>query len=107
MQLIYICSPFQGDIKSNVQAARRYSGSRCLRNACRSHASSVSAVYGEETKQTRELALHMGMILLTKCHELWYFGDRVSEGMKLEQNKARVRGTPVRHFNTNCEEVKI
>jgi hypothetical protein len=27
--------------------------------------------------------------------------------MKLELNRARLRGTPVRHFNENCEEVAI
>lgn len=62
---------------------------------------------GAETDSTRELALHMGMILLTKCHELWYFGNRISDGMKLELNRARLRGTPVRHFNENCQEVAI
>ena len=62
---------------------------------------------GAETDATRELALHMGIILLTKCHELWYFGDQISGGMKLELNRARLRGIPVRHFNENCEEVAI
>ena len=108
MPLIYICSPFQGDIEDNVQAARQYSRF-ALSQKCLPIAPHLlfPQFMGEETEQTRELALHMGMILLTKCHELWYFGDRISEGMKLELNKARLRGTPVRHFNTNCEEVEI
>lgn len=108
MPLIYICSPFQGDIESNVQAARHYSRF-ALSQKCLPIAPHLlfPQFMGEETETTRELALHMGMILLTKCHELWYFGDRISEGMKLELNKARVRGTPVRHFNTDCKEVEI
>ena len=108
MPLVYICSPYQGDVEHNTQAAQRYSRF-ALENKRLPIAPHLlfPQFMGEETDATRELALHMGMILLTKCHELWYFGDRISEGMKLELNRARLRGTPVRHFNENCEEVAI
>ena len=108
MPLVYICSPYQGDVEHNTQAAQRYSRF-ALENKRLPIAPHLlfPQFMGAETDSTRELALHMGMILLTKCHELWYFGDRISEGMKLELNRARLRGIPVRHFNENCEEVSI
>ena len=59
----------------------------------------------KETPQTREMALHMALILLTHCNELWYFGDTVSEGMKKEISRARWRNIPVRHFTEDCKEV--
>ena len=108
MPLVYICSPYQGNVDQNTLAAQRYSRF-ALENKCLPIAPHLlfPQFMGEETEVTRELALHMGTILLTKCHELWYFGDRISEGMKLELNRARLRGIPVRHFNENCEEVAI
>ena len=45
-------------------------------------------------------------ILLTRCNELWYFGDTVSEGMKKEISRARWRNIPVRHFTEDCKEVR-
>ncbi|WP_456356558.1 DUF7768 domain-containing protein [Anaerozeibacter quisquiliarum] len=62
---------------------------------------------GEETEETRELALHMGLILLCHCREVWYFGDTLSEGMKRELNRARHRNMVVRHFTDDCKEVPV
>ena len=108
MKLVYICSPYAGDSEMNVNAARGYSRFAVDKGFIPLAPQLLFPQFmGAETYATRELALHMGMILLTKCHELWYFGDRISEGMKLELNRARLRGIPVRHFNENCEEVAI
>ena len=48
----------------------------------------------------------MALILLTRCNELWYFGDTVSDGMKKEISRARWRNIPVRHFTEDCKEVR-
>ena len=108
MPLVYICSPYQGDVEHNTQAAQRYSQFALAQKRLPIAPHLLFPQFmGAETDATRELALHMGTILLTKCHELWYFGDRISDGMKLELNRARLRGIPVRHFNDDCEEVEI
>ena len=108
MPLVYICSPYQGGVEHNTQAAQRYSQFALAQKRLPIAPHLLFPQFmGAETEPTRELALHMGMILLTKCHELWYFGDQISAGMKLELNRAWLRGTPVRHFNENCEEVAI
>ena len=108
MPLVYICSPYQGNVEQNTKLAQRYSRF-ALENKRLPIAPHLlfPQFMGEESEPTRELALHMGMILLTKCQELWYFGAQISEGMRLELNRAMQRGTPVRHFNENCEEVAI
>ena len=108
MPLVYICSPYQGDVEHNTQVAQRYSQFALAQKRLPIAPHLLFPQFmSAETDATRELALHMGTILLTKCHELWYFGDRISEGMKLELNRARLRGIPVRHFNDDCEEVAI
>jgi hypothetical protein len=115
MPLIYICSPYAGDIARNVQNARRYCAFALMQKALPVAPHLLFPQFmdggrlpgGEETEETRELALHMGLILLTKCHELWYFGDTVSDGMKMELNRARWRNMVVRHFTDDCTEVQI
>ena len=53
----------------------------------------------------RDLALFMNIVILTKCSELWVFGEKISPGMAMEIRKAEVRGIPIRCFTTECEEV--
>ena len=52
----------------------------------------------------RDLALFMDIVLLTKCAELWVFGDTISKGMSIEIEKARRKGQPIRYFTENCQE---
>ena len=47
----------------------------------------------------------MGLVLLSKCMELWVFGERISEGMAIEIEKAKQRGRTIRYFDENCKEV--
>ena len=47
----------------------------------------------------------MDIALLSKCAELWVFGDTVSNGMSIEINKAKKKRQKIRYFNSNCEEV--
>lgn len=93
--IVYICSPFAGDRKRNVQAARRY---------CR-YAVDVGCIpiaphlffpqfMDEDTE--RGLAIFMGNVLLSKCYEVWVFGDNVSAGMAAEIAYAGKKGKPVR-----------
>ncbi len=49
----------------------------------------------------------MGIVLLTKCVEVWVFGDMISQGMEKEIAKAESRGMPVRYFTMDCQEVQI
>lgn len=60
----------------------------------------------DNDKSERELGLVMGKILLTKCKEVWVFGDRISSGMSQEIKKAKWRGMPIRYFTADLQEVK-
>jgi hypothetical protein len=109
MPLTYICSPYAGDVEQNIRNARRYCAFALEQKALpiAPHLLFPQFLGAEETEETRELALHMGLILLSKCHELWFFGDTVSDGMKMELNRARWRNMVVRHFTDDCTEVPI
>jgi len=48
----------------------------------------------------------MGIVMLTKCAELWVFGERISRGMAQEIRKAETRNMLIRYFTADCEEVQ-
>ena len=105
--VVYVCSPFSGNLESNVENTRRY---------CRFAVDSGFVPFAphllfpqfmyDEVPEERELALFMGIVMLTKCAELWVFGERISKGMSKEIHKAEARNMLIRYFTTNCEEVK-
>ena len=105
--VVYVCSPFSGNLESNVENTRRY---------CRFAVDSGFVPFAphllfpqfmyDEVPEERELALFMGIVVLTKCAELWVFGERISKGMSKEIHKAEARNMLIRYFTTNCEEVQ-
>ena len=46
----------------------------------------------------------MDLALLSRCAELWVFGDYISEGMKIEIDYAQREDKPVRYVSE--EELK-
>nr|WP_288274189.1 DUF4406 domain-containing protein [uncultured Acidaminococcus sp.] len=40
----------------------------------------------------------MGLALLSKCAELWVFGETISPGMELEIRQARKKGKPIKYI---------
>ena len=49
-----------------------------------------------EEEKERELALFMDIVLLSKCSELWVFGDVITDGMRKEISYAQKRGKIVK-----------
>jgi hypothetical protein len=105
--LVFICSPLAGNIEHNLEQARR-----CCRFAVMKGAIPLAPhllfpqFMDDGDKAERNLAVFMGLVLLSKCHELWRFGDRISPGMAIELEKAKRLGIPIRHFSEQCAEVK-
>jgi hypothetical protein len=103
---VFICSPYAGDIKKNTQNAMRYLKFAADRGAIPFAPHLLyPQVLDENDPSQRELGLFFGMVWLSKCDELWAFGDHISPGMQAEINKAKRRGMLIRYFSENCEEV--
>lgn len=105
--VVYICSPLSGDIEGNQAKARSY----CRFAVDSGYIPIAPHIYfpqfmNEHSPKERNLALFMDTVLLTKCAELWVFGDTISRGMSVEMEKARRKGQPIRYFTENCMEVK-
>ena len=59
----------------------------------------------DTSAKERDLAIFMDIVLLSKCAELWVFGERISKGMSIEIEKAKRKGQPIRWFTDDCKEV--
>ena len=104
--LVYICSPYAGDVETNVRGARRYCQfaveQKCIPIAA--HLLFPQFLNDDDDEQ-RSLGLYMGCVLMGKCAEVWVFGETVSSGMAKEIKKAQIRGMPIRYFTSDCREV--
>lgn len=102
---VFVCSPYAGDVLKNTSNARRYLKFAADKGAVpfAPHLLYPQIMDDRDPKQ-RKQGLFFGMVWLRKCDEIWVFGNRVSNGMKLEIAEARKRRIPVRYFTENCEE---
>ena len=104
--LVFICSPYAGDVETNVCNARAYSRFAVERGYIPIAPHLLFPQFMDDSDpEERDLALFMGIALMTKCAELWAFGARVSPGMAAEIAKATARNMPIRYFDETCKEV--
>lgn len=102
MKLIYMASPYAGDIEKNIEFAKK----ACLYITEQGHAFYAPhllypAVLDESLPEQRQLGLDMGLTMLEKCDELWVCGDRISFGMQAEIDHAIQFGIPIHYVSTN------
>lgn len=102
--LVYICSPYSGDVEGNTGKAIRYSRFAVDQGAIPLTAHLLFPQFMSETKE-RDLALFMDMVLMGKCEELWVFGSEITSGMAAEIQKAKKRNMTTRYFTQECKEV--
>lgn len=104
--IVYICSPYAGDIKTNVTFARRYCRFAVDTGYIPIATHLLFPQFLDDTKsKERELGLFFGNILMSKCSEVWVFGSYISEGMKAEINRAKWKNYRLRYFTEECKEV--
>ena len=105
--VVYSCSPLAGDMAQNQEKARTY----CRYAVDSGFIPIAPHIYftqfmNDNSKKERDLALFMDIVLLSKCAELWVFGERITSGMSIEIEKAKRKGQLIRYFTENCEEVR-
>ena len=104
--IVYICSPYAGDTEKNVENAKRYS-----RFAVDRHYLPVTPhIYftqfmDDNIPEERNIAIFMNWVLMSKCAELWVFGNTISSGMKAEIDRAKRKRMRIRYFSEELEEV--
>lgn len=103
--IVYICSPYAGDIERNTENARRYS-----RFAVDCHCLPITPhIYftqfmNDAVSEERDIAIFMNWVLMSKCAELWVFGSVISKGMQAEIDRAKRKHMKIRYFTESMEE---
>ena len=96
--LIFVCSPYRGDMATNTQNARRYCRLVVEQGGIPFAPHLLFTQFLNEDKVAeRRRGLWMGMEMLRLCDELWAFGEP-SEGMRMEIEQAGRLGIPVRRL---------
>ena len=105
--LVYICSPYSGDVEHNKQNARRYSRFAAMRGYIPITPHLLYPQFLDDDRPSeRELGLLFGNTLMDQCAEVWAFGAHVSRGMKAEIERAKQMRFRIRYFTERCEERK-
>ncbi|MBQ9632625.1 MAG: DUF4406 domain-containing protein [Lachnospiraceae bacterium] len=101
--LVYICSPYAGDIERNTDRARAFSRFAVEKKYIPIAPHLLCPQYlNEETE--RWLGLKMGIVFMGKCEEIWVFGDVISEGMAAEIERATKMRKKIRYFTEDLQE---
>lgn len=96
--MIYVCSPYSGDIEKNIEFAKK-----CCRYVCtiKNEIPIAPHIYftqflDDEIANERILGMDLGLELLPRCSAVWVFGGTVTKGMAVEIEKANLIGIPVK-----------
>lgn len=105
--LVYVCSPYSGNVAGNVENARRYCRF-AFEQGCIPIAPHLlfTQFLDDSNPRERELGLHFGNVLMSQCREVWVFGDIISPGMDAEIRRARWKNYRLKFFDDNFEEVE-
>ena len=94
---VYICSPYRGDIETNIKIAQDF---------CRAAMAIANVIpvaphlyfpqfLHDDDPDERERGITVGLELLQACSEVWIVGNYISEGMKREIEAANAAGKKI------------
>ncbi|MDW7670570.1 MAG: DUF4406 domain-containing protein [Bacillota bacterium] len=101
--LVFICSPFSGNVKENIERAKRYGRFAVSQEVIPVIPHLMYPQFlSDHDPEERMLGIEMGLELLTRCNRLWVFGDYISQGMAVEICKAKKMHIPIQYFTISC-----
>lgn len=104
MELIYVCSPYKGDVEYNVAKTRRYCRFAFTQGVVPFAPHLHNTQFLDDTVlDERNKGMILGLHMLNRSDELWAFGDKNTEGMIAEIQAAERLGIPIKYFNDRCE----
>ena len=93
--VIYVCSPYAGDTAGNTDRAKKFSRFVVDKGGIPLTPHLYFPRFMKEETE-RDLALFMDLVLLSKCAEVWVFGDVITDGMRREISYAQKKGKIVK-----------
>ncbi len=95
--LVYICSPYSGDVNANVEAARKY----CRLAVDKGYIPIAPHLLypqfmDDKNPAERKLGMSFGNALMDRCSEVWVCGDHLSPGMEAEFDRASKKNMTIK-----------
>ena len=107
-KVVFVCSPYAGDVEANTRRARRYCRFAVTRGFIPMAPHLLFPQFlNDDDPHERELGLSCGNAQMIKCDEIWVFGRTISSGMAAEIEQARRKNLRLRYFTETCEEVAV
>ncbi|MEE1249137.1 MAG: DUF4406 domain-containing protein [Lachnospiraceae bacterium] len=100
--IVYICSAFSGDVAGNTDKARAYSRFAVDQGVIPIAPHLLLPQYMKEETE-RDLAMFMDIAILSKCKELWVFGNPTA-GMQTEIAYAKRKQMTIKYFDLDMKE---
>ena len=103
--IVYICSPFSGNVQENIGNARRY----CRFAVDKGYIPIAPHLLfpqflNDNDMIEREMGIHFGNVLMSHCADVWVFGEYISSGMSAEIERAKRKGYKLRYFSSDLKE---
>lgn len=106
--IVYICSPFSGNVEENIENGRRY----CRFAVDKGYIPIAPHLLflqflNDNDMIEREMGIHFGNVLMSHCAEVWVFGEYISSGMRTEIDRAKRKGYKLRYFSSDLKEREV
>ena len=99
MKKAFICSPYRGNEKNNVEQADKYCKQAIDAGFIPIAPHTIFPNFMDDSvKEERKLGIEMGLELMKFCSEVWVFGTP-TEGMKSEIAKAEEFGITLKFYD--------
>lgn len=98
-KLIFVCSPYSGDIEKNVEFAKQC----CLSVIYDGDIPFAPHLFftqflDDSITDQRKAGIEGGLLIMNKCDAMYVFGNTISDGMAIEIIEAEKLGIPVKYF---------
>lgn len=98
---VFVCSPYSGDVESNVAMAKRFVLEEALcGNFPYAPHLYLPLVLDDSKLEERSLGINVGIAFLEVCDavHVYMLNGRISDGMRQEIKKAKELGKEIRYF---------
>jgi 3-dehydroquinate synthetase len=58
----------------------------------------------DDIRKERNVGISCGVAVLSRCDQMWVFGERITAGMMSEIQAAKRLGVQIRYFDSRCRE---
>jgi hypothetical protein len=104
--MVFGCSPYRGDIETNVAKARQYARFIALCGYSPVMPHLMFPQFLDDSKADERIkGIELGIVQMKQCDEMWIFGTTISKGMEYEISMAKGLNIVVRMFDEDCKEI--